>query len=160
MLLPMKRLLLVFTFYLLLFNSFAQYDPSQINKKAVSLYNRALEKAQSGNFKEAIDLLSQSVSADPKYVDAYLSLGGIYGEIKNYKNSTNNYEKAFVLDSNYTNEYKLPYSINLAGQGKFEEALAAINSLLSSQKIGSATRRASEYRKKTYEFAVEYAKKN
>jgi outer membrane protein OmpA-like peptidoglycan-associated protein len=139
---------------------FAQYDPSKINKRAIALYDQALQKANDGNFKEAINFLDQSVGIDPKYVDAYLSLGGIYGEIKNYKSSTDNYEKAFSLDSNYTNEYKLPYSINLAGQGKFEEALAVINSLLSNQKIGSATRRAAEYRKKTYEFAVDYAKKN
>ena len=139
---------------------FAQYDPGKINKKAVSLYTQALQKAESGNFKDAIDLLNQSINVDAKYVDAYLSLGGIYGEIKNYKSSTDNYEKAFSLDSNYTNEYKLPYSINLAGQGKFEQALAAINSLLSGEKIMAATRRAAEYRKKTFEFAVDYAKKN
>jgi outer membrane protein OmpA-like peptidoglycan-associated protein/Tol biopolymer transport system component len=139
---------------------FAQYDPGKINKKAVALYTQALEKAQAGNFKDAIDLFNESINIDAKYVDAYLSLGGVYGEMKNYKASTDNYEKAFVLDSNYTNEYKLPYSINLAGQGKFEEALAAINSLLSAEKIMAATRRAAEYRKKTFEFAVDYAKKN
>src|SRR4030095_10161899 len=60
----------------------------------------------------------------------------------------------------YSAEYKLPYSINLAGQGRFEEALAAINWLLGKEKIGSSTRRAAEYRKKTFEFAVDYAKRN
>jgi tetratricopeptide (TPR) repeat protein len=77
--------------------------------------------------------------------------------MKNYKTSTDNYEKAFAIDSNYTNEYKLPYSINLAGQGRFQEALNTINSLLSSEKISPATRRAAEYRKKTFQFAVDYA---
>jgi outer membrane protein OmpA-like peptidoglycan-associated protein/tetratricopeptide (TPR) repeat protein len=139
---------------------FAQYDPFKINKKATSLYAQALEKAQGGNFREAINLLNQSVTIDSKYVDAYLSLGGIYGEVKNYKSSIENYEKAFALDSNYTYEYKLPYSINLAGQGRFEDALAVINSLLSREKLAPATRRAGEYRKKTYEFAVDYSKKN
>ena len=138
----------------------AQYDPSKINKKAVSLYTQALERAQAGNFKEAIDLLNQSINTDPRYVDAYLSLGGVYGEMKNYKASTDNYEKAFAVDSVYSNEYKLPYSINLAGQGKFEEALLTINSLLGKERIMAATRKAAEYRKKTFEFAVDYAKKN
>ena len=139
---------------------FGQYDPSKVNKKAVSLYGQALQKANDGNFKESINFLNQSIIADPKYVDAYLSLGGIYGEIKNYKSSTDNYEKAFALDSNYTNGYKLPYSINLAGQGRFEEALATINSLLSKEKLSSTSRKAGEYRKKTYQFAVDYAVKN
>lgn len=139
---------------------FAQYDPSKVNKKAIALYEQAMQKANDGNFKEAVNFLNQSINVDSKYVDAYLSLGGVYGEIKNYKSSTENYEKAFAIDSNYTNEYRLPYSINLAGQGRFEEALTVINSLLSKEKIGSATRQAAEYRKKTYEFAVDYAKKN
>src|SRR5437868_10738029 len=132
----------------------AQYDPSKINKKAVSLYTQALERAQAGNFKEAIDLLNQSINTDPRYVDAYLSLGGVYGEMKNYKASTDNYEKAFAVDSVYSNEYKLPYSINLAGQGKFEEALLTINSLLGKERIMAATRKAAEYRKKTFEFEI------
>src|ERR1051326_3439357 len=139
---------------------FAQYDPSKVNKKAVSLYTQALERAQSGNFKEAVELLNQSINTDPRYVDAYLSLGGVYGEMKNYKASTDNYEKALALDSVYSMEYKLPYSINLAGQGKFEEALLAINSLLGKDRIMAATRKAAEYRKKTFEFALDYAKKN
>ncbi|HET9826604.1 MAG TPA: flagellar motor protein MotB, partial [Chitinophagaceae bacterium] len=139
---------------------FAQYDPTKINKKAATLYSRALDDAQSSNFKEAIDLLNQCVSIDARFVDAYLSLAGIYGQTKNYKNSTDNYEKAFIIDSNYTSDYKLPYSINLAGQGRFAEALSTINSLLTKEKIMPATKRAAEYRKKTYEFAVDYAAKH
>lgn len=158
----MKTLNFIFIFCLLLVvNSLsAQYDPSKLNKKAISLYNQAMEQARNGDFKEAIDLLNQCVNIDGKYADAYLSLGGVYGQLKDYKNSTDYYEKAFAIDSNYTNEYKLPYSINLAGQGRFDEALATINSLLSKEKISTATRRASEYRKKTYEFAVDYSAKH
>ena len=135
----------------------AQYDPTKINKKAFSVYMQAMGKANDRDFKGAIDLLDQCVAIEPKYADAFLSLGGIYGQMKNYKTSTDNYEKAFAIDSNYTNEYKLPYSINLAGQGRFQEALNTINSLLSSEKISPATRRAAEYRKKTFQFAVDYA---
>jgi outer membrane protein OmpA-like peptidoglycan-associated protein len=147
---------------LLLFANFlsAQYDPLKVNKKAFTLYTQAIQKAQAGEFKEAINILNQCIKIEPQYVDAYLSLGGVYGELKDYKSSTDNYEKAFAIDSNYTNEYRLPYSINLAGQGKFKEALQTINSLLSSEKIIPATKRAAEYRKTTYEFAVDYAAKH
>ena len=118
---------------------------------------QAMERANGRDFKGAIDLLNECTSIEPKYADAFLSLGGVYGQLKNYKSSTENYEKAFAIDSNYTNEYKLPYSINLAGQGRFQEALNTINSLLSSEKISPATRRAAEFRKKTFQFAVDYA---
>lgn len=94
-----------------------QYDPTKINKRTFSIYMQAMEKANGRDFKGAIDLLNQCISIEPNYVDAFLSLGGIYGQMKNYKTSTDNYEKAFAIDSNYTKEYQLPYSINLAGRG-------------------------------------------
>jgi tetratricopeptide (TPR) repeat protein len=136
---------------------FSQYDPTKINKKAFSIYMQAMERANGRDFKRAIDLLGQCISIEPKYADAFLSLGGVYGQLKNYSKSTENYEKAFAIDSNYTNEYKLPYSINLAGQGRFQDALNTINSLLRSEKISPATIRAAEFRKKTFQFAVDYA---
>jgi outer membrane protein OmpA-like peptidoglycan-associated protein len=149
--------LLVFCLLLIANCLSAQYDPMKINKKAFSVYMQAMERANGRDFQGAIDLLNQSISIEPKYADAFLSLGGIYGQLKNYKSSTENYEKAFAIDSVYTNEYKLPYSINLAGQGRFREALNTISSLLNSQKISTATRRAAEFRKKTFQFAVDYA---
>jgi outer membrane protein OmpA-like peptidoglycan-associated protein/tetratricopeptide (TPR) repeat protein len=160
----MKALLnTLFCFCLLLFTNciFAQYDPSKINKKAVELYKQAMERTQDGNLVSAAGLLLQSIDIDKNYVEAYLSLGGIYGQLKSYKSSCEYYEKAFVLDSNYTIEYKLPYSINLAGMGEFEKALAAINDLFAKKPPkNSTTYKAAEYRKHSYEFAVNYAKKN
>ena len=155
----MKTLNFLLVFWVLLLSNWvnAQYDPTKINKKAFSVYMQAMEKANGRDFKAAIDLLEQCITLEPKYADAFLSLGGVYGQLKNYTKSTENYEKAFAIDPNYTNEYKLPYSINLAGQGKFQEALNTINSLLRSQKIPPATIRAAEFRKKTFQFAVDYA---
>src|SRR5688572_26170595 len=112
----MKKLFL-YLFTGILFNvSFSQaYDPGKVNKNAMSLYNQAMEKAQSGQLDNAAVLLQQAIAADDNYLDAYLSLAGVYGQQKNYKSSVDYYEKAFARDSGYTMEYKLPYSINLAG---------------------------------------------
>jgi outer membrane protein OmpA-like peptidoglycan-associated protein/tetratricopeptide (TPR) repeat protein len=141
--------------------TFAQYDPSKVNKKAVQLYDQALLRAQDGNLVNAAGLLLQCIEIDKNYVDAYLSLAGVYGQLKNYNNSIKYYEQAFALDSDYTAEYKLPYSINLAGAGEFEKALKAINDLLAKNPPqGSATYKAAIFRKHCYEFAVDYALKN
>src|SRR5215216_5769519 len=113
--------LFLFLNFLFLISYGQSYDPYKINKKALALYDQAIQKAQARNFKEAIDLLNRGIAIEPKYAEAFLSLGGIYGQMKNYRQSTDNYEKAFAIDSNYTNEYRLPYSINLAGQGRFTE---------------------------------------
>jgi outer membrane protein OmpA-like peptidoglycan-associated protein len=108
----------------------------------------------------ATALLQQAIQTDAAYVDAYLSLAGVYGDLKNYKNSALYYEKAFTLDSVYTISYKLPYSIHLARLGDFEKALFHINDLLTKRPPKNETSlKAAQFRKRCYEFAVEYAKK-
>src|SRR5215510_5819740 len=99
--------LLVFCLLLIANCLHAQYDPTKINKKTFSTYMQAMEKANARDFKGAIDILNQLTTSDPNYADAFLSLGGIYGQMKNYKSSTDNYEKAFAIEPDYTKEYKL-----------------------------------------------------
>ncbi|HYK54975.1 MAG TPA: OmpA family protein, partial [Flavisolibacter sp.] len=151
-----------FSFYFLLFtfSSFAQYDPSKINKKAIEAYDKGIGKAQAGNYKDALEFLQEAIQKDGNYVEAYLSLAGVYGQMKDYRQSTVFYEKAFALDSNYTSDFRLPYSINLAGMGEFDKALNTINILLSKSNLNDNTRKAAEYRRKTFQFAVDYAKNN
>jgi outer membrane protein OmpA-like peptidoglycan-associated protein len=137
------------------------YDPGKVNKKAVQLYNQAMERANDDNLTMAAGLLLQCIQTDNKYVDAYLSLAGVYGQLKSHKSSIEYYEKAFLLDPGYTMEYKLPYSIQLAATGEFEKALAAINELLDKKPPKNENSlKACQYRKRCFEFAVNYAKKN
>lgn len=158
----MKKTLLYLSTYILLHSSFSQsYDPGKVSKKAIALYNQAMEQAQNDQLANAAGLLQQALQIDNKYLDAYLSLAGVYGQQKNYASSIEYYEKAFAQDPDYTIEYKLPYSINLAGSGEFEKALAAINELLDKKPPKNSTSlKAAEYRKRCYEFAVAYSKKN
>jgi outer membrane protein OmpA-like peptidoglycan-associated protein/tetratricopeptide (TPR) repeat protein len=154
---------LYFSFCILhLVSSHAQsYDPQKINKKAIALYNQAMERAQDNNLTMAAGLLLKAIETDNKYVEAYLSLAGVYGELKSYKSSVEYYEKAFALDPDYTIEYKLSYSIQLAGLGEFEKALNAINELLEKKPPKNENSlKACQYRKRCYEFAVDYARKN
>lgn len=129
---PMKKLISVVVYCIFVqISSHAQpYDPSKINKKAVVLFNQAMERAENGSLTMATGLFLKAVETDNKYVDAYLALASVYGRLKNYKTSADYYEKAFALDSNYTIEYKYLYSVQLAGMGEFERALHAINEVL------------------------------
>ncbi len=138
----------------------AQYDLSKINKKAIEAYNKGLERAQDGYYPGAITFLQQAISLDQKYVDAYLSLAGVYGQMKDHKQSVATYEKAFDVDPKYTSEYRLPYSINLAGLGEFQKAQTVIQNLLSQQNLNPNTRKAAEHRLKTYQFAIDFEKNN
>ncbi len=157
----MKKLITLFLYCLFLHISYSQpYDPSKVNKKAVVLYNQAIERAQDGNLTMAAGLLLKAIETDTKYLEAYLSLAGVYGQLKSYKSSIEYYEKAFAQDIDYAIEFKLPYSIQLAGLGEFEKALKAINELLDKNPPNPNTVKAGEYRKRCYEFAVDYEKKH
>ncbi|HEY1114531.1 MAG TPA: OmpA family protein [Chitinophagaceae bacterium] len=152
------HLLMALCLFILTSTAGAQYDQSKINKKAVAAYEKGLTMAEYGEYKGAIQLLNEAIKLDKNYIDAYLSLAGVYGELKDPASSVATYEKAFALDSNYTSELRLPYSINLAAQGQFEKALATVDALLARPKMNPNTRKAAEFRRKSYLFAVEYAK--
>jgi Tfp pilus assembly protein PilF len=75
--------------------------------------------------KEGLELLKKAVAIDSRYEDAYLSMAGMYTELKNYQAAVDNYKIAKSIDSVYFMDFNLSYSLPLAGLGKFEEALAA-----------------------------------
>ncbi|GAA4737923.1 OmpA family protein [Flavisolibacter ginsenosidimutans] len=150
--------LFVFLFFCSFLSASAQYDVTKIDRKAVALYERALQLTDANSYKESIPFFQQAIARDERYVDAYLSLAGVYGQLKDYDQSVAFYEKAFALDTAYTSDYWLPYSINLAGKGDFEKALQTVNKILAKPNLHPTTKKAAEYRQKCFQFAVDYAK--
>lgn len=136
------------------------YDPEKVNKKALDINEQAYNAAVEGKYEEAIAKLNKAISIEPKYVDAYLSLAGIYANLKKYDSSVTIFEKVFALDPVYTNTYLLPYSISLAGIGKFDKALVAIDQFLTITPLNDQSKRAGKYRKTVYEFAIDFEKKH
>ncbi len=136
----------------------AQYNPDKVNKKASVLYEQAIEKARDDNFSEGIRLLKEAIKIDPKFADAYLSIAGMYGEIKKYDSAIFFYENARVIDTLYFKDYNLPYSINIAGKGEFEKAITALNDFLTITNLNEQSVKAATYRKRSYQFAIDYAK--
>jgi len=148
----------LFILVLLVHAARAQYDPSKVSKKAVDLHEKAIEAARDDKFEEAINLLKQAVKIDPTYEDAYLSIAGLYGELKNYQGAIEYYERAKAIDSEYFRDYNITYSINLAGKGEFEKALDAIDDFLTIPNLNENSRKLGEFRRKCYQFAIDYAK--
>ncbi|HEY0677610.1 MAG TPA: OmpA family protein [Chitinophagaceae bacterium] len=151
--------LIVVGFLSLHFTSLAQpgsYDPVKVHKKSAELYEKALGVAEQGNYKGGIAILFDALKYDKRFADAYLSIAGMYGEMKQYDSAVLNYDAAKNIDSLYFQDYNLPYSINLAGKGEFEKALAAVHSFLSIPELNDKSRKAGEYREKCYSFAIEY----
>ena len=156
-----KRWLTFFIFNFSFFIAAAQwYDPDKVNTKAGEIYGQAYEQATAGNYRLAIQLINQSLAIEPKFVDAFLSRAGIYANLKKYDSSVIDFEKGLQLDSVYSKTYLLPYSISLAGTGRFQQALDAVNVFLTNDKLNTQSIKAGNYRKTTYEFAVDYEKKH
>lgn len=144
--------------FLIPFTAFSQnYVPEKVSKKAVDTYQKAIELMGYGELNQAIPVLEKAISYDKNFLDAYLSLAGVYGEMKNYAKALDYYEKAKSIDSVYFKFYYLPYSINLAGTGNFDKALQAVNIFLSIPDLNDRSRKSGEFRKQTYEFAINFA---
>jgi outer membrane protein OmpA-like peptidoglycan-associated protein/tetratricopeptide (TPR) repeat protein len=154
-----KHIISILTGLLLHVSLFAQgYQPEKVPLKAVKFYQEAMQLAENDQFREGIAKLQQAVGVYPGYADAWLSIAGMYGELKDYENAILNYKKAEAIDSEYFRDYNLPYSINLAGKGLFEEALHAVNRFLTVHNLSETSKRAAAYRRKSYEFAIEASK--
>ncbi len=134
------------------------YNLQNVHPKAAKLYGKAMAQIADGFLNDAIENLYKVITIDSNFVDAYLSLGGAYGEQKKYAQSVLNYKKAISIDSVYTYYYRLPLSINLAGDGLFDEALEQINKFLLISNLNEKSLRSGLYRKAKYEFAIEYKK--
>lgn len=154
-----KKIVLLIALLQILQTSKAQwYIPENVKPRAIKLYNAGIEKAQDQKYGEAIQLLQQAIKEDERYVDAYLSIGGIQGERKDYQSSISSYQNAIKLDSTYTAPYLLPYSINLAGAGQFEKALEAAKKFKLTKGLNEKSLKSADYRIKCFQFALDYAK--
>jgi outer membrane protein OmpA-like peptidoglycan-associated protein len=155
----MKLSLLIFLFVLSVITKAQPPQPNHVSSKAKALYNKAMQQLNDGMVKESVPLLQKAISLDTNYVDAYLSLASAYGELKDYSKAISFFEKARNMDPSNFSEFTLPYSINLAGAGKFKEALNAVTIFLSLPGINERTAKAALYRKRSYEFAVNFQQK-
>jgi len=154
----MKKAGLVFICMMGLHSLTAQvYQPDQVAAKAVSLYEEAINWLEDQQLHKGIELLKSSIRIDTNFVDAYLSLGGVYGQLKKYDSSVYWYLRAQKKDTAYFTIYQLPLSINLAGTGNFSAALATVNQFLSIAGLNEKSRKSGEYRKRCYEFALQYS---
>ena len=136
------------------------YDPEKVNPKAAEVFMSAIEDADNQKYSQAIVKINDALRIEPKFVNAYLSMAGIYANLKKYDSSVYFFEKGIALDSVYSSTYFLPYSISLAGTGQFERALHAVTLFLQNDKLNQQSVKAGNYRKSVYEFAIDYAIKH
>jgi outer membrane protein OmpA-like peptidoglycan-associated protein/tetratricopeptide (TPR) repeat protein len=135
------------------------YEPEKVNKKIRNAYEEAYDLAMQGDFSSSIGKINRCIEMDPRFVEGYLSRAGIYATLKKYDSSIHDFTQAFELDLLFCNTYLLPYSISLAGDGRFQDALNKLDLFLSMEGLNEQSIKAANYRKKTFQFALEMEKK-
>ncbi len=136
------------------------YNPDKVNKKAIDFYDKAYQEATTGNFANSIANLSEAIKIAPNYLDALLARADIYARVKNYAASSQDYENIFSKDSDYAKSYLLHYATSLAGEGKFEKALESTKRFLVIPNLQEKNKKVGLEKQKSFEFAVNFAKKN
>jgi outer membrane protein OmpA-like peptidoglycan-associated protein/tetratricopeptide (TPR) repeat protein len=136
------------------------YDPSKVNPKAKKLQEDAISHYRDGDVKKALQLLNKAIETDSYYLDAHLDLATLYNELKDYNNARIQFEKALPKDTGYFKYSWLPYSVSLAGAGNFAAAMTAIDKYLANTKLGQKSIQLATSRRKSYQFALEYAGKH
>lgn len=155
----LKSLFTLFSLLIVFVVTAQWYNPGKVDIKLGYKYGEALNEAKARNYIKAHQLLDECIAADKKFVDAYLSKAGVFSEQKKYKESVSLYQTGYNLDSVYFTTYLLPYSIALAGNGNFQDALNAINKFLQKKNLNERIIKAAEFRKRCYEFAIDYQTK-
>lgn len=154
----LKKLCLLLSVFFTLSSSAQWYDPQKVNTKLGYKYGEAINEARVKNYTRAMQLLDECIATDAKFVDAYLSKAGVFSEQKKYKQATEFYRKAIGLDSVYCVTFLLPISVAYAGNGDFEDALTAINRFLQKPNLNERTIKSADFRKRCYQFAIDYKK--
>lgn len=118
-------------FVLLLVSSFTLYAQSQLStksKRAIELYTEADNFRVRGQHQQAIDLLSEAISKDKKFMEAYYRLGIVYMTIKKYPDAISNFEKALTLTDDVKKQKVILYDLGetylLTGQ--YDKSIAIL----------------------------------
>ena len=135
------------------------YNPEKISKKNRTIYNKALSFAEELRYNDALNLINIALENDPAFLEARLSKAGILSELKQYNKAAEAYKLALDADYDYCREYLLPYSINLAGAGAFEQALQELNAFMGIPGLNESAVKSAAYRKRNLEFALQRQKK-
>ena len=134
------------------------YNPDKVSRKALQLYEKAFQKANENQTKEAVTLLQEATSADENYADAWIALGRLQLELKNYPYSVTCFKRAQFIDLNYFKPHWLSYASGLAGTGDFIKALEITDKYIDQVKPTGLQLELALTRKRSYTFAVQQEK--
>ncbi len=105
----MKHLIIVLQIFVFTACSIAQNQYSTSNKKAISLFEEAMQAPNSKSeitglpkYQEGIDMLNKSLEKDPKFWEAHLVIAEFYEAIGKNKEAIIHFENALTINPNHS----------------------------------------------------------
>ena|ERR1035437_1191497 len=135
-------------------NLIAQPQLSTKSKRAIVLYQEALAHANRYNLEKAIQLLEEALKDDPKFMEAIIFLGEIYGDNHQDSLAILTLKKSIAINPTffppiYSNIARLEFD-----NGMYEDALEHITTYFSFTSQNPKFRAEAELLKKSCEFAL------
>lgn len=134
----------------------AQYSTD--NKRAIAKFEIGRRNYQLLDYRHAEQNLREALEMDASFTEAYLLLGQMYSDNKQFEKSIDAYESAVKLDSSYFPRLFLFLAKNQLAIGKYADAKRNVELFLSKGKPeGELARRCSKYMQ-TSNFGIEAMK--
>ena len=100
------------------------------NKKAIKEYHNGVSFLNKYNYADAQSSFEHAILYDPKFIEAYIMLGTLYEEKKEYAKAIEYYEKSLTLNADFfPNTYLIVGNLEIK-TGEYDKALSNFKSFL------------------------------
>ena len=127
---------------------------SSTNKRAIELYNKAIESYERYDYDSAVRFLEQSIEKDSKFIEALLMLSQVYQEMRLVDNAIDVAQKAIAVSPDYFPNIYLNVASLYFFEGNYEKSLINANKFLTYKAIKAQTKKKGERIKSCCEFAI------
>src|SRR5688572_27011187 len=127
--------ILIFFLILQSFQALSQNELSTKSKKAIELYTLADNFRVRGQFEEALSLLTQAISKDKNFVEAYYRRGLTYFSMKQYVKAITDYEKGLSLTTELRKQKVFWYDLGelYLLTGEYEKAMKVLSAFINNE---------------------------
>jgi outer membrane protein OmpA-like peptidoglycan-associated protein len=122
------------------------------NSRAQSLYNKALESIQQHDMDDAEEYLIKSIKSSPSFADAYISLGMLYCDKRQYAKAADVFQQATMSCPQCARNFALPLAKVLCRAGQYDKAETVLNGWQRPQPANTALMRDYEQVKRNVQF--------
>ncbi|HOY30652.1 MAG TPA: OmpA family protein [Bacteroidales bacterium] len=154
-----KKTILIFLFLLFILPfSYAQFNYSTKNQKAIKLFDKALEYFQTKDYMNCESNLLKALKEDDQFIEAHMLLGNIYEEQKLTEKAIHFYNNVIEIDPEYFEGVYFNIGSGEFSIGKYEEAGQHLEKYLTYSDQAPKTVKRAKFLLKSCRFAVHAVK--